>query len=409
MRLTGPDYKAINTAAIVVGLSAIAAFGWTVLGLLPEGEVVYSSELAAVAAAPAPADEVRHIATPKPLRAVYLTSWAAASEKFRKHLFDLAQSTEINAVVIDIKDYTGRISFAVDDPLLAASGAAVDRISDIKQFIAALHEKGIYVIGRISVFQDSFAVDHHPEWAVGSTAGGVWKDYKGIKWLDAGATPVWDYVVAIGKEAYAKGFDELNFDYIRYPSDGDMDSTSYNWSNGRPRAEVMRSFFLYLRQHLSDLKVPLSVDFFGMTTSAVDDMGIGQNIADAMPYFDYVAPMVYPSHFGRGFIGFTKPAEHPYEVIKYSMEHALERALAASSSPDKLRPWLQAFDYGAIYTPTMVRAQMQALYDIGLDSWMLWNAGSTYNKDALLPDGEGSPVRTAAAASATTSSPVPQR
>ncbi|MEA2715320.1 MAG: hypothetical protein QOG91_348 [Candidatus Parcubacteria bacterium] len=389
MRLTEADYRMINKAAVVLGLCAIVAFGWTVFDLRPYSRVTYSNELKALAmSASSAADEVSHLPTPKPLRAVYLTSWAAGIQKFRKHIFDLANSTEINSVVIDIKDYTGRISFPVDDRALAAVGSAERRIPDIKEFIRTLHEKGIYVIGRISVFQDSYLVGNHPEWAVRTVDGGVWKDFKGIEWIDPGATPVWDYVVSIGKEAYAKGFDELNFDYIRYPSDGNMDTISYEWSSGRSRAEVMKSFFFYLRERLAAIHAPLSIDLFGMTTSAPDDMGIGQNIADALPFFDFVSPMVYPSHFGRGFIGFAKPAEHPYEVVKYSMDHALVRARAASSSPEKLRPWLQAFDLGAIYTPAMVRKQMKALYDSGIESWMLWNAASTYDKAALLRKGE---------------------
>ncbi|MDE2172400.1 MAG: hypothetical protein KGJ33_00430, partial [Patescibacteria group bacterium] len=205
-----------------------------------------TSTAADAAASTTDAVIVTHIATPRPLKAVYMTSWAAGSEKFRKELFDLVDTTEINAVVIDVKDYTGRISFPVDDPALAATGAAQDRIPDIKQFVAELHSKGVYVIGRISSFQDSFLINVHPEWAVKTKEGSIWADYKGVKWLDAGAQPVWDYLVAIGKEAHADGFDELNFDYIRYPSDGNLEDIAYSWSNGRSREQVLKDFFTYL-------------------------------------------------------------------------------------------------------------------------------------------------------------------
>ena len=287
--------------------------------------------------------------------------------------------------MIDVKDYTGHISFLVDDPELKKIGSGENRILDIKELLAKLHEKNVYVIGRISSFQDSYLITVHPEWAVKTKAGGVWADYKNVKWLDAGAQPVWDYLVRIGNQAYAYGFDELNFDYIRYPSDGNMDSVSYDWSNGRTRSEVMKSFFLYLREQFAGISVPLSADLFGLTTSASGDLGIGQKLEDALPYFDYIYPMVYPSHFAHGFNGFAKPAEHPYEIIKYSMDHAVTRALAASSTASKIRPWLQAFDLGATYTPAMVRAQMQATYDSGLTGWLLWNAGSVYKKEALVP------------------------
>lgn len=328
---------------------------------------------------------VTHIPTPDPLKAVYMSSWAAGNQKFRNHLFDLIEKTEINAVVIDIKDYTGRISFMVQDPKLIKIGSAQNRIPDIKKFIADLHDKNVYVIGRISSFQDSFLINVYPDSAVKNKEGKVWQDYKGIKWLDAGAVPVWEYLVAIGKEAYSVGFDELNFDYIRYPSDGDMKDIVYPWSGDKPRREVMKSFFAYLREQFATSSIPLSVDLFGLTTSASGDLGIGQNLEDALMYFDYVAPMVYPSHFGKGFIGFPKPAEKPYEIIKYSMDRAIEKASIVEINSGKIRPWLQAFDLGAVYTPALVRAQIQASYDSGLTSWMLWNAGSVYNKDALLP------------------------
>jgi hypothetical protein len=242
----------------------------------------------------------------------------------------------------------------------------------------------VYVIARISSFQDSFLINSHPEWAVKTKEGNVWQDYKGVKWLDAGAQPVWDYLVAIGEQSYAYGFDELNFDYIRYPSDGNLVDIAYSWSNGRTRAEVMHDFYLYLREQLASTSVPISADMFGLTTSSNDDLGIGQVLVDALPYFDYVSPMVYPSHYSKGYLGFAKPAEHPYDVVKYSMGTAVGRAIAASSSPEKLRPWLQAFDLGAIYTPAMVRAQIQATNDVGLSSWMLWDAGSVYDKNDLV-------------------------
>jgi hypothetical protein len=215
-----------------------------------------------------------------------------------------------------------------------------------------------------------------------------------VKWLDAGATPVWDYLVAIGNQARADGFDELNFDYIRYPSDGNMKDIAYSWSEGRSREEVMSSFFSYLHDKFASSSIPISADLFGLTTSANDDLGIGQSLDDALPFFDYVDPMVYPSHFASGFIGYAKPAEHPYEVVKYAMDHAIARAIAATTSPSKIRPWLQAFDLGAIYTPVMVRAQVEAVNDAGLSSWMLWNAGAIYNKASLLAKGEEETVAT---------------
>ncbi len=382
-------YGKMSVAALLVLAVVMIAGSYVVSCFLPVGQVTYSLpvQVRVIATSSAPLPPifvVTHVKTPDSVKGVYYTSWAAGSERFRKQMFDLVDTTEINAVVIDVKDYSGRISFKVEDPMLIAASSSEDRIPDIKQFIGRLHDKGVYVIGRISSFQDSYLVKGHPEWAVKTKAGAVWKDYRGVKWLDPGAQPVWDYLVAIGKEAYADGFDELNFDYIRYPSDGNLKDISYSWSAGRSRTEVMKDFYMYLRAEFASTSVPISADLFGLTTSALDDMGIGQMLTDALPNFDYVSPMVYPSHFGAGYEGFAKPATKPYEVIKFSMDSAVTKALNASSSPMKLRPWLQAFDLGAIYTPAMVRAQIKATYDAGLNSWLLWDATSVYDKNDLL-------------------------
>jgi hypothetical protein len=393
MRFSFVDYKNTIIISIVTLFVVSSLIFYSYRFTLPSHVEYFSKEanernyenLSSAAINSVPEIVVTHIETPSSLKAVYMSSWAAGNQKFRDHLFDLVDNTEANAVIIDIKDYTGRISFMVQDPKLIKIGSAQDRIPDIKEFIAKLHEKNVYVIGRISSFQDSFLINVYPESAVKNKEGQIWKDYKGVKWLDAGAKPVWEYLVAIGKEAHSVGFDELNFDYIRYPSDGDMKDIAYPWSGDKPRREVMKSFFAYLREQFATSSIPLSVDLFGLTTSSSGDLGIGQNLNDALMYFDYVSPMVYPSHFAKGFIGFPKPAEKPYEVIKYSMDSAIAKASTTEVSRDKIRPWLQAFDLGAIYTPALVRAQIQATYDSGLTSWMLWNAGSVYDKEALLP------------------------
>ncbi|MFH1170791.1 MAG: putative glycoside hydrolase [Candidatus Vogelbacteria bacterium] len=355
--------------------------------------------------APIPAEPViTHLPTPEPVKAIYMTSWVAGTPRIRERLIKLIDETELNAIVIDIKDYTGRIAFAVADPDLVKTGAVEERIKDIKNFIRGLHEKNIYVIGRVSVFQDAYFVSRHPELAVHRKSdNSAWKDRKGISWLEAGATPVWDYVIKIAREAYAVGFDEINFDYIRFPSDGNMKDISYQHFDQKKetRAQVLKRFYSYLSQALAPLEVPISADLFGLVTTSNDDLGIGQVLVDAAPYFDYIAPMVYPSHFASGYLNFSKPAIHPYEVVKNAMTSAVARLIATSSvatSTDvqhsvsnkvsdkrrgELRPWLQDFNLGATYTAPMVRAQIQATYDSGLTSWMLWSPSNNYTRGAL--------------------------
>lgn len=329
---------------------------------------------------------VTHIATPEPVKAIYMTSWVAGRKDLRANLVKLIEETELNAIVIDIKDYSGMIAFHVNDPKLAEYDSVENRISDIKEFIGELHAKGIYVIGRISAFQDSHLVKIHPEFAVKTKAGAVWKDRKGVSWVDAGAKPVWDYLLAIGNESYALGFDELNFDYIRFPSDGNMKDIAYPFSEGKTKSLVLKEFFAYVEKEFRPKGIPISADLFGMTTSNSDDLGIGQILEYALAHFDYVAPMVYPSHYPAGFNGLKDPDAHPYEVIHFAMSKGVAKAIAATSTPSKLRPWLQDFSIGDVtYTPELVRAQMTATYDVGLTSWMMWNASNRYTKGAYFP------------------------
>jgi hypothetical protein len=358
---------------------------------------------------------VGHLKTPEKVKAIYMSQCVVGTPGFRAQLVDLIDTTELNAVIIDIKDFSGRLAYSTDNPELKDSVSEDCGARDIEAFIKMLHEKDIYVIGRVTVFQDPYYTKLHPELAVKKASdGSVWKDHKGLSFIDVSAKPYWDHVVEIAKESYRKGFDEINFDYIRYPSDGNMNDIAF--ISPKPKYEAVEAFFSYLYEHLKEPfdgfedRPVLSADLFGYTTTNTDDLGIGQVLERALPYFDYVMPMVYPSHYNAGFIGIAKPAAKPYEVVNYSMEEAVRRvrllnAAAGSTSTstevvylkaqaekghgnistDQLRPWLQDFDLGATYTPEMVRAQMQATYDVGLDSWALWDAGNTYTKGALLP------------------------
>ena len=343
---------------------------------------------------------VTHLKTPEPLKALYMTACVAGTPSWRTSLKKLIETTELNAVVIDIKDYTGVVSFQNNFPQMSVERGCV--VSDMREFVAELHKADIYVIGRISVFQDPSYTKLFPELAVKKKSDGtVWKDYKGLSFIDVGAKPYWDYILELSKTSYEMGFDEINYDYVRYPSDGNMQDTHYTWTIGpastsspqATKAEMLKSFFEYLHDEMDETDAKLSVDLFGMTTTVVVDMNIGQILENALPYFDYISPMVYPSHYPKTWNGFANPADHPYEVIKISMSGALEREEAwrlseglATTTASKMRPWLQDFNLGATYGPDKVRAQIQATYDVGLTSWMLWNAGNKYTKDALLSE-----------------------
>jgi hypothetical protein len=339
-------------------------------------------------------EPIRHLPTPKPLKGIYMSSWVAGSPDFRSKLIKMIDETEINAVVIDVKDSTGVVSFPMDDPIIQKIDPFKNRVSDIDKLVKILHDKNIYIIARVAVFEDPHLAAVRPDLAVKKrSTGKTWKDRKGLAWVDMGSKEVWDYNIAIAKGAYDIGFDEINFDYIRFPSDGDMKDIMFTSLEGKKldRPEELRIFFSYLDNKMKATSsttpaatgIPISADLFGMTTTNKDDLNIGQVLENAIPYFDYISPMVYPSHYPDNFNGWKNPATVPYELIKFVMSEGVNRVVSASSSPDKLRPWLQDFDLGAVYTPEMVRGQIKATYEVGLSSWLLWDASNKYTVEAL--------------------------
>ena len=346
---------------------------------------------------------VTHKETPDTVRAVYMTQCAVGTPSFRKDLVGLIDTTELNAVVIDIKDYTGKISFTPGDTALKDSVSDACGARDMKEFIRELHEKNIYVIGRITTFQDPYYTALHPELAVKklSSKETNWKDGKGLSFIDVSAKPFWEYIVKIAKASYEIGFDELNFDYIRFPSDGNMKDTFYTWNPGMEKSEALERFYIYLHDQLKPTGVVMSVDLFGMVTTNYDDLNIGQVLERAMPYFDFIDPMVYPSHYPTGFNGYKNVNEHSYDIVHFSLAHAVERTIATSTSisalafarigtstpaiyakpaypASKIRPWLQSFDYPVTYTPEMVSAQIKANTDAGLNSYLFWDPANKY-------------------------------
>jgi len=332
----------------------------------------------------------------------------------------LIKSSELNAVVIDLKDFSGKVAFATSSPLINRIGSEQNRVGDLRQLVDQLHQDGIYVIARIAVFQDQYLVTVRPDLAVRNAAGGIWRDRRGLSWVDPASREVWEYTAEIAREAAKAGVDELNFDYVRFPTDGALASIRYpifDEHNGS-RRQVVQGFFAFLAETLDSTGKVRSVDVFGLATVRPDDLGIGQVLEDALLYFDYVCPMVYPSHYARGFLGYRNPAAYPYEVIHYSLATALRRqaqfarmispllhggtdeSAAVSTPPVKLaqlRPWLQAFNLGATYSPAMIRKEIQAVYDAGVvQGWYLWNPANVYDPASVEPrphHGLPTPVR----------------
>lgn len=373
---------------------------------------------------------VTHQPLPEAVKAIYMTACVAGTPSFRDSLVRLVEESEINAIMIDIKDYSGTISFPPSNQAWQPAWQAAEcGAHDMQSFIAHLHEMGIFVIGRISVFQDPFHAARAPHLAVKrSDKETIWHDHKGLAFIDVAATEYWDHIIELAVESYNIGFDELNFDYVRYPSDGNMVDTYYphtaesKWGNNRPAN--LEAFFDYLHNAMSDetlfaekrhldtgreQSIPwTSADLFGMTTTNYDDLSIGQIQERAAPYFDFIAPMVYPSHYPPNYLGLGNPNDNAYAVVYHAMKSGVTRMLATTTTVDgfqhqrigtstparytkpaygasRLRTWIQDFNYGGVYEATKVRAQIQASYDAGVDSWMIWSPSNRYTRSALQP------------------------
>ncbi len=375
---------------------------------------------------------------PKVVKAIYITGYAAGSKTKMAHLNDVLDTTEINAVVLDVKDYTGMVSYKPDVEEVIKYEAYEKRIPKINALIKDFHDRGIYVIARIAVFQDQVLVGARPDLALqSSSTGGVWRDYKKVAWLDTGSTEVWDYNAAIAQDALDRGFDEINFDYIRFASDGNLDDIQYPFYDETTLKHLtVKKFFERMRTKLPNAR--LSADLFGLVTETYDGMGIGQVLEDAFNAFDYIGPMSYPSHYAKGYGGYPNPAAYPYEVMKRATDAGLARlstfstkqieaarvkfassseaAAGAQFNADahrpraSFRPWIQDFDLGADYTTALVRAQIQAIYDAGcsatlgaaasgtaalvrtepcspyVEGFMVWNPSNVYTKEAFLAE-----------------------
>lgn len=328
--------------------------------------------------------------TPPLVKGIYLSSWTAGDPKRRGALVRLVDRTELNTVVVDLKTYEGTVSYPSEVELARYHKLQSRIIPDLREFVAELHRHNIWVIARLPVFQDTVLAEARPDLAVSSKrTGKLWRDRKGLAWVDPSSKEIWEYNSDLAREALHLGFDEVQFDYIRFPSDGDLEDLHYPFSNPeQPKYETITAFFHYLRKSLGANTI-LSVDLFGLTMIRIDDddLGIGQRLKDAIPYVNYVSPMVYPSHYQSGFEGFKKPAEKPYEVVLISLKTG---APLFEGKEAKIRPWLQDFDLGAEYTADMVRAQIRATEELEdefrVEGWLLWNAQNKYTEEALLPE-----------------------
>lgn len=323
------------------------------------------------------------------IRGLYANRSLLAEPGGLEELIDIANTTEINAIVIDIKQDS--IYYDSNVPFFEDAGS-IAPIYDIQEVLAKLEENDIYAIARLVVFQDPLVAEARPDLAVlDETTGGLWRNDLGVAWVNAFHEELWDANIALALEALEYGFDEIQYDYVRFPSDGDLSTADFGREyTAEAREAAITSFMKRSYEAIHAVNGKLAADLFGFVTLVDDEQYIGQRFSALEPYLDYVCMMIYPSHFEEGNIASAPghPNDYPYETILESLERA--EALVPGSSA-KFRPWLQDFSYGGMrdYTVEDVRAQIDAAEDFGTNGWMLWGDPFNVTVEALDPESGG--------------------
>ncbi len=317
------------------------------------------------------------------VRGVYLAFGHLANEEKVLEIIEMVERTELNAIVLDVKGDRAWLAYPSKLPVAIAVDSYANELDlmDLDEFLRLCKERDIYTIARIVVFKDNVLAQAKPEWAIHHEDGGLWQDLEGLCWTDPFRREVWSYNLGIAKEVIALGFDEVQFDYIRFPSDGDYWTAVYTEERSfESRTRIMKEFCQYIEQELEPTGAFYSADLYGMTPLAGpdQDMGIGQLLEDFALYFDYLSPMVYPSTFRGVAFSFGDPLLHPYEVVYHSCLKALER------TDTKIRPYLQHYSlYGIVYGTKEILAQKQAAEDAGTCGWLFWKTDAAYNVDVF--------------------------
>ncbi|MEI6479839.1 MAG: putative glycoside hydrolase [bacterium] len=300
---------------------------------------------------------------PKEVRAIYMTAPTAGSYKRVEELIAFAHAANMNAAVINVKDGDGIY-------LGDAMEALVNR----------LRKENIYPIARVVTFQDNFLVKIWPDLALKTASGTIWAN-RGYQWLDPASHDVWDYNTEVAIEALNEGFAEVNFDYIRFPSDGDLNGIVYPVYDGKKsKREVINEYSEFVTKNVKAVypNAVISADIFAQGLISGDAQGIGQKFTDLASFYDVIAPMTYPSHYAPGNFGFQNPAEAPYEIIKGTLDSGNAKLKAVGKSVI-VRPWLQDFNMGAVYDRSMIQKQISAVKDAGLTGgYMMWNPSNRY-------------------------------
>ena len=319
-----------------------------------------------------------------PVRALYVNRWASQSKRKMAKLIRDADSTEINAFVVDMKDEFG-LNYRSANPDFEKN-AGKSSVANVKALLDSLKAHDILAIARIVVFKDSVTARVHPEWTIRQKDGSVWRDHKGIAWVNPYHHELWEYNIGVAEELAKLGFAEIQFDYIRFPEPyKSLPPQVFPDSKGISKENALAAYLKEAKERLNKLGVRSTADIFGLVTSVGGALEVGQQWEKISPNVDAVLPMVYPSHYPRGELGVAHPNAQPYEIIFKSIARARQRDKKLGiTEAEHIRPWLQAFTLGKpAYGPEQLEAEKKAVYDAGYDGWVMWNPGSSY--DVFLP------------------------
>ena len=320
---------------------------------------------------------IKQLITPIHIQALYLSFWGASPDsKTLKKILKMIDDKQINAIVVDIKNENGWTSYKTDYEVANKMDAWGHRtIKNIDNFMALMKAKNVYTIARVVVFKDDLRATYYPQFAIRDSKGKLYRSKEQMAWINPYKSQSYDYVLSIAADAAKHGFDEINFDYVRFPADTSVQYGQVN--NQQNRVNAIADFIRTAQIKLRPYGSFVSVDTYGMVCWVTDDTNIGHTVTSLAKYADYLAPMLYPSGFAEGSAGYKNPTAYPYEIIYKSVENIYDRI-----DPKRVRPWLQAFkDYAfdrRFYRRDQIQAQIKACKDVNTSGWMFWNPSSKY-------------------------------
>ncbi|MFL5598068.1 MAG: putative glycoside hydrolase [Gemmatimonadaceae bacterium] len=313
-------------------------------------------------------------------RGLYVFRFAANTRRM-KHLVGIADSTEINALIIDVKDEFG-LNFNSSDPIVRKNAGTQVKSANLAALVDTIRAHGILPVARIVVFKDSVTARNNPDHTIRKADGTPWRDKKGQTWVNPYANAIWEYNFRVAEEAIKMGFGEIQFDYIRFPEPyRSLPQQVFPEQNGRSKPQVLAEFLNAARTRFAKLGVRTTADVFGLVTSVGGALEVGQRWEPISQAVDVVLPMVYPSHYPPGSFQLPHPNADPYDVIHIAISRARERDEKLGIKGEHVRPWLQAFSIGKpTYGPHELEEQKRAVYDAGYDGWVMWEPGTRYDK-----------------------------